>query len=132
MMLGGIFLVMTMVGASLMKNPPAGYRPKHLSQKSTSGVAVPEYQFSPGEVLRTPAFYLLWLGFGLGSSAGLLIISQLVPFARRQGIPRVAFATSIESMKRPFMLLRFWLPSRSCAKCLHDVPTLQVRQVKEN
>jgi len=93
MMLGGIFLVMTMVGASLMKNPPAGYRPKHLSQKSASGVAVPEYQFSPGEVLRTPAFYLLWLGFGLGSSAGLLIISQLVPFARSQGIPGVALAT---------------------------------------
>src|SRR6267154_2778834 len=93
MMLGGVFLVMTMVGASLMKNPPAGYRPKHLSQKSASGVAVPEYQFSPGDVLRTPAIYLLWLGFGLGSSAGLLIISQLVPFARSQGIPGVALAT---------------------------------------
>jgi MFS transporter, OFA family, oxalate/formate antiporter len=93
MMLGGIFLVMTMVGASLMKNPPAGYQPKHLQQKSVSGVAVSEYQFTPGEVLRTPAFYLLWLGFGLGSSAGLLIISQLVPFARSQGIPGVALAT---------------------------------------
>ena len=93
MMLGGIFLVMTMVGASLMKNPPAGYQPKHLRHKSASGVEVSEYQFTPGEVLRTPAFYLLWLGFGLGSSAGLLIISQLVPFARSQGIPGVALAT---------------------------------------
>ena len=93
MMLGGIFLVMTMVGASLMKNPPADYQPKQLLQKSASGFAVSEYQFTPGEVLRTPAFYLLWLGFGLGSSAGLLIISQLVPFARSQGIPGVALAT---------------------------------------
>src|ERR1700737_4612821 len=93
MMLGGIFLVMTMVGASLMKNPPVGYRPKYLQQQSTSGFAASEYQFTPGEVLRTPAFYLLWLGFGLGSSAGLLIISQLVPFARSQGIPGVALAT---------------------------------------
>src|ERR1700730_7856822 len=33
------------------------------------------------------------VGFGLGSSAGLLIISQLVPFARSQGIPGVALAT---------------------------------------
>src|SRR6202022_2767892 len=93
MMLGGIFLVMTMGGASLMKNPPVGYRPKYLQQQFTSGFAVSEYQFTPGEVLRTPAFYLLWLGFGLGSSAGLLIISQLVPFARSQGIPGVALAT---------------------------------------
>jgi MFS family permease len=43
--------------------------------------------------MRTPTFYLMWLGFGLGSSAGLLIISQLVPFARSQGIPGVALAT---------------------------------------
>src|SRR5258708_37431522 len=33
------------------------------------------------------------VGFGLGSSAGLLVISQLVPFARSQGIPGVALAT---------------------------------------
>ena len=93
MILGGIFLVMTMIGASLLKNPPVGYRPKHLAQTSTSGVAIFEYQFTPTEMLRTPVFYLMWLGFGLGSSAGLLIISQLVPFARSQGIPGVALAT---------------------------------------
>src|SRR4029077_11297914 len=29
MILGGIFLVMTMVGSSLLKNPPVGYRPNH-------------------------------------------------------------------------------------------------------
>src|ERR1700736_5140586 len=46
MMLGGIFLVMTMVGAVLMKNPPVGYRPKNLTQTSASGFAVSEYQFS--------------------------------------------------------------------------------------
>jgi MFS transporter, OFA family, oxalate/formate antiporter len=46
MMLGGIFLVMTMVGASLMKNPPAGYRPTHLQQKSASGFSLSEYQFA--------------------------------------------------------------------------------------
>jgi OFA family oxalate/formate antiporter-like MFS transporter len=93
MMLAGIFLVMTMVGSSLTKNPPPGYRPRDLKQASAFGRAVSEHQFTPGEVLRTPSFYLLWLGFGLGSSAGLMIISQLVPFARSQGIPGVALAT---------------------------------------
>jgi OFA family oxalate/formate antiporter-like MFS transporter len=93
MMLGGIFLVMTMVGSSLMKNPPEGYRPNGSRPAPASRVARSDYEFTPSEVLRTPAFYLMWLGFGLGSSAGLLIISQLVPFARSQGIPGVALAT---------------------------------------
>ena len=35
----------------------------------------------------------MWLGFGLGSSAGLMVISQLVPFAKSQGIPSAALAT---------------------------------------
>jgi OFA family oxalate/formate antiporter-like MFS transporter len=43
--------------------------------------------------LRTPAFYLLWLGFGLGSTAGLMVISQLIPFASSQGIASAALAT---------------------------------------
>jgi OFA family oxalate/formate antiporter-like MFS transporter len=93
MVLGGAFLVMTMVGASLLKNPPEGYRPNDSMPAPVSRVAVSDYQFIPSEVLRTPSFYLIWLGFGLGSSAGLLIISQLVPFAQSQGIPGVALAT---------------------------------------
>jgi OFA family oxalate/formate antiporter-like MFS transporter len=93
MLLGGIFLAMTMAGASLMKNPPEGYRPTDSIPARASRAAPTDYQFTPSEVLRTPTFYLMWLGFGLGSSAGLLIISQLVPFARSQGIPGVALAT---------------------------------------
>ena len=93
MILGGIFLMMTMVGSFLLKNPPEGYRPSRSMPAPSSRVTVSHYQFTPGEVLRTPAFYFMWVGFGLGSSAGLLIISQLVPFARSQGIPGVALAT---------------------------------------
>ncbi len=68
--LGCIFLVMTMIGAFLLKNPPAG-----------------------GEVLATPTFYFMWIAYALGTSAGLMVISQLVPFARSQGVPSAALAT---------------------------------------
>lgn len=37
-------------------------------------------------MLRTPAFYLMWMAYALGCSAGLMVISQLVPFARSVGI----------------------------------------------
>jgi MFS transporter, OFA family, oxalate/formate antiporter len=89
--LSGIFLVMTMTAAFLLKNPVA-------SRQSTNNLAFltsarTRHQFTPGEVLRTPAFYLLWIGFGLGSTAGLMVISQLIPFANSQGISSATLAT---------------------------------------
>jgi MFS transporter, OFA family, oxalate/formate antiporter len=89
--LGGIFLVMTMTGAFLLKNPEIRRNPTDASPVFNTGT--PRLQFTPAEVLRTPAFYLLWLGFGLGSTAGLMVISQLIPFAKSQGISSAALAT---------------------------------------
>jgi len=51
------------------------------------------YEFKPGEVLHTPTFYFMWIAYALGTSAGLMVISQLVPFAKSQGIPSAALAT---------------------------------------
>jgi MFS family permease len=99
MILGAIFLMMTMVASFLLKNPgddyvvpvgtQAGRSAAILSSHSRDGF----HHFLPTEILRSPTFYLMWLGFGLGSSAGLMVISQLVPFARSQGIPSAALAT---------------------------------------
>jgi OFA family oxalate/formate antiporter-like MFS transporter len=41
-------------------------------------------------MLRTPAFYFLWVAYALGASAGQMVISQLVPFARSMAIPSAA------------------------------------------
>ncbi len=35
----------------------------------------------------------MWIAYALGTSAGLMVISQLVPFARSQGVPSAALAT---------------------------------------
>jgi MFS transporter, OFA family, oxalate/formate antiporter len=43
-------------------------------------------------MLRTPTFYALWLAYALGTTAGQMTISQLVPFARSAGLG-VAAAT---------------------------------------
>ncbi len=90
--LGGIFFVMTMVGAFLLKNPPAGYRPAGWTPTPTAKAAASTYDFTPGEVLRTPSFYLLWIGYAFGCAAGLMVISQLVPFAKSVGIPTTTLA----------------------------------------
>src|SRR5260370_13472675 len=83
--LGAIFFVMTMVGAVLLRNPPSGYRPQGWAPaKANSSAAARE--FTPAEMLRTPTFYLMWVWYALGCSAGLMGISQVGPFAKSAGI----------------------------------------------
>ncbi len=89
--LGGIFLCMTLTGTFLLKNPEAPARV--VGGGDSSYPAAARNYFTPGEVLRTPSFYLIWLAFGLGSTAGLMVISQLIPFARNQGIASATIAT---------------------------------------
>lgn len=93
MILGIIFLFMTVAGALLLQNPPAGYKPEGWTPAPAAKAAATTYEFSPGEVLGTPTFYLMWVAYALGASAGLMVISQLVPFAKSVGIPSAALAT---------------------------------------
>ena len=89
--LAAIFFVMTMTGASLLKNPATGRLVTGGTPAFNTATGI--RQFKPGEVLRMPTFYLLWLGFGFGSTAGLMVISQLIPFANGQGVSSAALAT---------------------------------------
>lgn len=94
--LGAIFFVLTVTGALLLRNPPPGYKPAGLlvarSDASTRS-HTPSRDSTPTEVLRTPAFYLMWMAYALGCSAGLMVISQLVPFAMASGISAAPLAT---------------------------------------
>ncbi len=91
--LGAIFLVMTMVGAFLLRNPPVGYKPAGWTPAPASKAAATAYDFKPSEVLATPTFYFMWIAYALGTFAGFMAISQLVPFAKSQGIPGTALQT---------------------------------------
>ena len=52
MILGAIFLVMTVIGAFLLKNPPAGYKPAGWTPAPASAKSSATTQeFTPGEVL---------------------------------------------------------------------------------
>jgi MFS transporter, OFA family, oxalate/formate antiporter len=91
--LGGVFFVMTLAGALLLKNPPAGYKPAGWKPEAAAKSAATVYEYRPAEVLRTPAFYLMWMAYALGCSAGLMVISQLVPFATSAGVTAAALST---------------------------------------
>ena len=84
--LAGIFFVFTMVGAYLLKNPPEGYQPPVSRAVKAGKPRVPTVDVPTARVLRTPTFYVLWLAYALGTTAGTMVISQLVPFARSAGM----------------------------------------------
>jgi MFS transporter, OFA family, oxalate/formate antiporter len=91
--LGVVFFVMTMIGTFLLKNPPSGYHPAGWAPESTFKSTATSVEFTPTAMLQTRTFYLMWIGYALGCSAGLMVISQLVPFARSAGIAAAALST---------------------------------------
>lgn len=90
-----VFLVMTLVAAWLLKNPPEGYKPPSAAPAPAAGSAPPPAapagrDFATGEMVRTRTFYLLWIAYCLGSAAGLMVISQLVPVGEAAGLGAAA------------------------------------------
>jgi len=99
--LAAVFLVFTMVGAYLLKDPPIGFQPP---VRRTAGGEVrriiSNVDVATSQVLRLPTFYLLWFAYALGAAAGTMVISQLVPFARASGYTAqtAAFAISVGAL----------------------------------
>ncbi len=90
---GAVFLVMTLVGAWLLRNPPEGYRPPTAAPAAGGAPRAPApagRDFATREMVRTPTFYLLWIAYCLGSAAGLMVISQLVPVGEAAGLGAAA------------------------------------------
>ncbi len=89
--LGIGFFVATIIGAFMLQNPPVGYKPAGWTPAPPSAkVAATTYDYPPSEMVKTPQFPLMWIGYCLGTAAGLMTISQLIPFARSVGLPATA------------------------------------------
>lgn len=83
--LGSILIVMLL--AQLLRNPPPGYSPVASGSAATpvakaAASARPNLDFA--QVLRTSQFYRLWLMFILAASAGLMIIAHVAIIAKEQ------------------------------------------------
>jgi OFA family oxalate/formate antiporter-like MFS transporter len=75
--LGIAYLAMSLVGASFFRNPPEGYTvPGHEAASGGDADARASRDFTQGEALRTPQWYLLTAILTLSVSAGIALISQ--------------------------------------------------------
>jgi len=71
--------------AQFLKNPPAGYKPAAAAPakaKKNGSAPTQGVDYSAGEMLKTPQFYLVWIMFVFGSGAGLMVISFIGKLAK--------------------------------------------------
>ncbi len=79
--LGCFYFAVMVVGAQFLKNPPLGWKPEGWTPPTTGKLAQGG-DFAPLEMLGTAHFWRLLVGYALGTSAGLMVISQLIPYAQ--------------------------------------------------
>lgn len=78
--LGVAYLVMSLAGAAIFRNPPEGYTVPGFEATGTDGSDRGK-EYTQGEALRTPQWYLLTAILTLSVSAGIALISQAKPSA---------------------------------------------------
>jgi OFA family oxalate/formate antiporter-like MFS transporter len=74
--LGIGYLVMSLVGAWFFRNPPAGYVVPGYEPATHDSGAGSEQDYTQGQALRTPQWYLLTAVLTLNVTAGIALISQ--------------------------------------------------------
>uniref|UniRef100_A0A7V3PU05 MFS transporter n=1 Tax=candidate division WOR-3 bacterium TaxID=2052148 RepID=A0A7V3PU05_UNCW3 len=79
--LGIAYLVLILIGALILRNPPAGYKPANWNPPQATG-GIQHTDFSAGQMLSTGQFWLIWLTYFAGCAAGLMIIGQTSPIAQ--------------------------------------------------
>jgi len=104
---GIIFAVMVFLGSLVMVDPPEGWLPKgYVPPKSDSKKATGLLNFNPGEVLRTPQFYMVFITFVFSALAGLMVIYCIKLF----GIDALTYQKlgSLDPSTADFASVRDW------------------------
>jgi OFA family oxalate/formate antiporter-like MFS transporter len=86
------FAVLITLGASLLRNPPAGWRPAGWSPPPLAAGAVAAHEWLRAEAVRTRTFWMMWVAFLFAGGCGMMVISSLKDFGTREGGLSVAEA----------------------------------------
>jgi len=80
---GIIFGAVITFCAALLRNPPPGYKPAGWSPPAPApGAKAVKADFSPGEMVGTLPFWLLWVMYLIAAGVGLIVISQASPIGQ--------------------------------------------------
>ncbi|MFW9803792.1 MAG: OFA family MFS transporter [Candidatus Thorarchaeota archaeon] len=76
LILGVIYLVLVVLGAQVLTNPPEGWLPAGYTPPTTTADGK-GLDVLPGEMIRTASFWLLWLMFVFAATAGLMTLGNV-------------------------------------------------------
>ena len=79
--LGFLFVVSGL--SMLLTNPPQGFAAGAAPSRAKAPAKAAPRDYRPSEILRTPAFYVLWTLFFIGSGAGLMVIGSVAGMAKK-------------------------------------------------
>lgn len=93
--LGAFFTILLVLSAFVMKSPPEGWKPvggeppaqKRNPKKDEVAATIVKVNkdYAPGEMMKTPQFWSLWIMYAFSASAGLIIIGHVATIASIQG-----------------------------------------------
>lgn len=91
--LGIVYLVMVVTGASVMSNPPPGWAPKGWQTAAKKEAPSASRDYTLQQALGSWRWYALWVILFLNVTAGISIISQAAPMATEiSGVPPLVAA----------------------------------------
>ncbi len=94
--LGIAYLIVTVLAALFMQNPPDGWKPEGWTPTRLRTTQSSVHDYTLAEALRTWQWYALWLLLFLNTIAGISIISQEAPiFEELVGVSAVVAASMV-------------------------------------
>lgn len=76
MILSMIYLVVVTAGSQLLEVPPSGYKPAGWNPPAAAAGSKAGGDFSPGQMMKTVQFYIIWFMYLFGAAAGLMLIGN--------------------------------------------------------
>jgi OFA family oxalate/formate antiporter-like MFS transporter len=92
LVIGAATLVVDLLAARLLANPPEGWSPPGASPTATAG---PALDLAPSQMARTARFWIIWLAFAAVISGGLVAIGLIPAYGRTIGLDSAQAALAI-------------------------------------
>jgi MFS family permease len=93
--LGIAFLVVLLAAFWLMRFPEAGWKPAGWTPKAAPGAATSAINYDRKDIIRTPAFWVLFVCFAIGALAGLMAV---LIYGNVFGLPMIALTVSTAAL----------------------------------
>ncbi len=98
--LGCVYVLLMLLGASYIAKPPEGWVPASMrSKQSSTGAPNRDLsQLTASEAVRTKRFWLLWIMMFVNISCGIMLISVASPMAQEKAAMSVVAASAMVGM----------------------------------